>query len=40
VGKLRAAGNAIVPQVAAQIIGAYMDASELARASQSQEKAA
>ncbi len=26
VGKLRAYGNAIVPQVAAEIIGAYLDA--------------
>jgi DNA (cytosine-5)-methyltransferase 1 len=25
VGRLRAYGNAIVPQVAAEIIGAYMD---------------
>lgn len=25
VGKLRAFGNAIVPQVAAEVIGAYMD---------------
>jgi hypothetical protein len=25
VGKLRAYGNAIVPQVAAEIIGAYLD---------------
>lgn len=26
VGKLRAFGNAIVPQVAAEVIGAYMEA--------------
>jgi hypothetical protein len=26
VGKLRAYGNAIVPQVAAEVIGAYLDA--------------
>jgi hypothetical protein len=25
VGKLRAGGNAIVPEVAAEVIGAYMD---------------
>lgn len=25
VGKLRALGNAIVPQVAAEVVGAYMD---------------
>jgi DNA (cytosine-5)-methyltransferase 1 len=27
VGRLRAYGNAIVPQVAAEVIGAYMDAT-------------
>jgi hypothetical protein len=30
VGKLRAYGNAIVPQVAAEVIGAYLDAERLA----------
>jgi hypothetical protein len=28
VGKLRAYGNAIVPQVAAEVIGAYMDCAQ------------
>jgi hypothetical protein len=30
VGRLRAYGNAIVPQVAAQVIGAYMDVRGIA----------
>jgi DNA (cytosine-5)-methyltransferase 1 len=30
VGKLRAYGNAIVPQVAAEVIGAYLDTERAA----------
>jgi DNA (cytosine-5)-methyltransferase 1 len=32
VGRLRAYGNAIVPQVAAQFIGAYLETQTLPRA--------